>query len=759
MKRPLAVIGFAYLAALVVAVFLDGIWFVLSMCLLFLGFAFSLKTKKLRCITAIPVVLLTGVIAFTSVYNYSSDTLKPVSKLYGKTALVSGELCDIPYSQYGCFYYKLKANRIESERITITDETTILVSSSQLLKMDYYDRAEATVNFSYENTDTNISKGILLKGSIDTDEDIVITATENKPLYYYALCIRKGISDTINSLLPERQAAFLNAFLTGDKKMLQSEDRQQLQKAGLSHIVVVSGFHLALVTQIFMLILMGLSGGRKRISALMCVGLLVVYMGVTGFPPSVLRAGIMQIIYLLGIVLFKQSDPLNSLGLSVLIITLRNPFAACDVSLLLSFSATLGILLVSGKINTFIWDSLLPDRKAEIMTATMIKRIYVPLVKAVCSVIAVSFSAYLFTMPVMIVFFREINLYSVLSNLLTAFVLPLLMFSAIIMLGTSCCSLLWFITFPFVIITGVLTNYILLVCEIVSALPFALIRLSWEYVPVWVGAVLLLAGALYLLRIRKYAVRIFSLTAALSFFLGNVVWGVMNTDVRKLYVLDTGSGITVLLTNNNKGVLLSCGGDPGRYYILEDILEASLTDYITYMLLSDNNNSASLYADDILSEYDVRCIEVYNEESFYENVDYYIKRNDNTIFRTDSDSKGNRTVVGDTVINSICTQDVNGIFADIGGFKLLICYSGSDMSTLPEEYTECDVLIINGKIRNLSAASCGKLIISDSSKNKRRYKKIPQEENVIMTYDGGNIAIRIYGDRRYELRRENNWLS
>ncbi len=756
MKRPLAVIGFAYLAALVVAVFLDGEWFVLSMCLLVSGLAFSMKAKRLRSHKAIPVVLITGIIAFSSVAVYSSDILEPVSKLYGKSAVVSGELCEIPYSQYGRFYYKLKADRIEAEDIIVTKETTILVSSSELIDMDYYDRAEATVCFSFENSYTNISKGILLKGSIDTDEDVVITHTDSKPLYYYALCIRKGISDTISFLLPERQAGFVNAFLTGDKTMLSSSDRQCLQSAGLSHIVVVSGLHLSVMTQIFMIFLMVLSCGRRRISALLCAGLLIVYMGMTGFPPAVSRAGIMQIIYLSGIGLFRRSEPLNSLGLSVLIITLQNPFSAFDVSLLLSFSASLGILLVSGKINTFISERLLPDREAKM---TVINKIYVPLVKAMCSVSAVSFSAYLFTLPVIIICFRKITIYSVLSNLLVAFVLPLLMFSAVLMLGAGCCSFLWLLTFPLVIITGVLANYILLVGDAVSSLPFALIRLSAEYIPIWLAAVLILAAVLYLLRIRKYAVRIFSLTAALSFFAGNVIWGVMDTDVRKLYVLDTGSGISVLLTSNNKGMILSCGGDPGRCYILTDVLEASLTDYITYMLLPDSDSSVSLYADDILSEYDVGSIEIYNEESFYENVDYYIKRNDNTIFRTDSDIKGNKTVIGDVVINSICTEELHAVFADIGGFRLLICYSGSDLSTLCEEYTDCDVMIINGKIKNPDAVSCGKLIVSDSLKNNRRYKKIPQDENIIMTYDGGNIAVSIYGDRHYELRRENNWLS
>ena len=63
MKRPLAVIGYTYLAALTVALFLgEGCAGWLG-CVLLIGFAISMKSKRLRCITAIPVAFLTAMIA------------------------------------------------------------------------------------------------------------------------------------------------------------------------------------------------------------------------------------------------------------------------------------------------------------------------------------------------------------------------------------------------------------------------------------------------------------------------------------------------------------------------------------------------------------------------------------------------------------------------------------------------------------------------------------------------------------------------
>ena len=77
-------------------------------------------------------------------------------------------------------------------------------------------------------------------------------------------------------------------------------------------------------------------------SAACSMGFVLFFMGLAGFSPSVTRAGIMMLLYLGGFLLRREPDSLNSLGLAALVILFANPFAAADLGMLLSFSATAG---------------------------------------------------------------------------------------------------------------------------------------------------------------------------------------------------------------------------------------------------------------------------------------------------------------------------------------------------------------------------------------------------------------------------------
>ena len=74
-------------------------------------------------------------------------------------------------------------------------------------------------------------------------------------------------------------------------------------------------------------------------------------MALAGFPASAVRAGIMSILYFLGLAVGRESDSLNSLGFALLVMTAGNPYAVNDVGLLLSACATLGLLLLGPRME------------------------------------------------------------------------------------------------------------------------------------------------------------------------------------------------------------------------------------------------------------------------------------------------------------------------------------------------------------------------------------------------------------------------
>ena len=110
---------------------------------------------------------------------------------------------------------------------------------------------------------------------------------------------------------------------------------------------------------------------------------LFLYMAVTGFHTPVVRAGMMQIFVLAANITLKKSDSFNILGLSALVICFINPYAVADVSFIMSFCATFGILLISRKISLWILERIPADKLKF-------------LIKALVNILAVSLSAYIF---------------------------------------------------------------------------------------------------------------------------------------------------------------------------------------------------------------------------------------------------------------------------------------------------------------------------------------------------------------------------
>ena len=97
----------------------------------------------------------------------------------------------------------------------------------------------------------------------------------------------------------------------------------------------MSGLHLSLWSMLIFSVLKKLRVGERAASIIAAFGV-VGFMLVAGLTYSVLRSGIMMLVFLLGNVIMKKRDSLNSLGFSIAVIALVNPFAVGSAGLELS---------------------------------------------------------------------------------------------------------------------------------------------------------------------------------------------------------------------------------------------------------------------------------------------------------------------------------------------------------------------------------------------------------------------------------------
>ncbi len=212
-------------------------------------------------------------------------------------------------------------------------------------------------------------------------------------------------------------AAVIKAIALGDTGSLSDSFQENLACSGLYHVVSVSGMHVASWVSMFYALLFMLRRNRYQ---LLFVGLLSVsllfFMLFTGAAPAVVRAVIMSVMSLLAPFFHRRRDGLTSLGAAALLMGLCNPFVAFDVGFILSFGAVAGLVLFLEPLSKAILRFFcLPAEEGNFLQGQA-RSILVLLCATLC--------AQLLVLPVASHLFGYFSLWSFLTNLLTAFLLP-----------------------------------------------------------------------------------------------------------------------------------------------------------------------------------------------------------------------------------------------------------------------------------------------------------------------------------------------
>lgn len=224
---------------------------------------------------------------------------------------------------------------------------------------------------------------------------------EDRPLSEALTGLRRLLSDRIREGVKGEGAALTVALLLGNKEGISEALSNDFQRAGLSHMLALSGLHLSILGMLLLRLLQGL-GTPRHVSFPLLIVFLLAYTVISGFPLSLIRAALMLTVAELGKLLRLFNDPVTSLFFSVALIVLVSPSAIVDVGLLLSFLATLGIL-IGLEVFPRSPRSLLGKLSLSILLALL------------STVFAVAF-----TLPVTAVVFGGFSLISPLSNLIVS---------------------------------------------------------------------------------------------------------------------------------------------------------------------------------------------------------------------------------------------------------------------------------------------------------------------------------------------------
>ena len=209
------------------------------------------------------------------------------------------------------------------------------------------------------------------------------------------LAVRDAFSERIKSLVPEPEVNLGLSYLLGMKSGLPEDLNENLRMVGLTHIVVASGAHLS--------ILVGLArkifGKLSRFAGLFfSIGFVVFFMCMVGWTPSILRAGVMAILSLVTWYCGRKMAPWRMILIVMAFTLMLNPMFLINLGWLLSFASYAGIMMLGPKLIKFFYGAKKPG--------------------FIGSMILVTVSATLMTLPISLYFFGTLSLISVLANLL-----------------------------------------------------------------------------------------------------------------------------------------------------------------------------------------------------------------------------------------------------------------------------------------------------------------------------------------------------
>ena len=165
--------------------------------------------------------------------------------------------------------------------------------------------------------------------------------------------VRNTFADLVeDSGSPEVQGV-LKALIIGDRTQISETTRQHFNRAGVAHLLAISGLHIGIVAAVAFAFFNWLSGWIKPLlwrawtrksAALLSLAPVVAYGVVAGFSPSTQRAVLMVTVFLMTFLLAKEQDSLNTLALAALVILIVDPPALFSISFQLSFVTVFAII-------------------------------------------------------------------------------------------------------------------------------------------------------------------------------------------------------------------------------------------------------------------------------------------------------------------------------------------------------------------------------------------------------------------------------
>lgn len=383
----------------------------------------------------------------------------------------------------------------------------------------------------------------------------------------------------IMKCLPGAEGGIIKALLIGDISDIPQQLKDKYSRTGVNHILSISGFHIGIIalallqiwfaiSRLFPALLLNLN--FRRFALLLSIPLVIYYMFLSGAAPATERSVIMLCLLAAGLIIERETDPVNSLALAAFALLLLNPANLYNISFQFSFLALWGLTVVTPLLIKPSQAKAAGWRYKLILFA------------------AASTAAVTVTLLPAAYYFQQSSLTGIISNF---FIVPLLGYGAVVT---------GFAALPFIWLAPTLAEHLFSLAGVLTSTANRTIALLAKiptlptFIPSETEIAILLAGMLLLTVVRSMPLKSAALlTVPLSLILLHQIPSEVNDFSLRIDFLSVGQGESTLITfADGQRMLIDGGGtfresgwDIGRQLLLPTLRKMGIQ-RIDYLVLT-----------------------------------------------------------------------------------------------------------------------------------------------------------------------------
>ena len=610
MKRPILNASIGFIIGIIWGLYFNIASFLLLVVITYL-FLYIIKFKKIKNIRIIRLFLTRKVIILFTIFSlisffYIQYLEKDYDKIYNSLEKVKcvGTIISEKEEKDYSYQYKIKLEKINNKTIT-NKKFYISIKKNKKNNPKYAEKIyfegeyiKPEIKRNYKGFDNSLylkSKGIY--GTIKIDNDIEVIKEKNLSLIsIMSNKIRNKIIQTASKLFTDKTKGVFLGILIGDDKFLTEDVKDNFSSSSLSHLLAVSGMHVSYVLLGITIFLKLFKVSKSKSKILSCL-LLIFYLYIINFTPSVTRAVIMSIIAIMQVVLHRKTDIATTISFSCLLVLISNPYKILNLGFVLSYLGTIGIIIFSKEFQ-----------KNNLKIIIILK-----------NMCFVAISAFILIFPVTLYCFNTFSLTFIIPNLIAGLLIGPITIIGLIIIIISFINIK--IAYFIVKIYNILLLVLIKSTEITSKISISKIYVKTPNIISLIIYYLIILFIIIIFKIKQ-SNRIY-LNNKLNFIITkyknkiknnifNIIIFILIISITiffykkipknlKINFVDVGQGdCTLITTPNNKKIIVDGGGnenyDIGKNTLLPYLLDRGITK-IDYIIVShfDTDHCKGLY--------------------------------------------------------------------------------------------------------------------------------------------------------------------